>query len=185
MGRIFRYLQYMAPGLAAGAMAWLLFRLFRREPPGGRLRSWTALLFWMYCGGMAAITLFREPGWLLSGLRGNWTPLFDLENLGSRVSLLPFSDIDSLYNVSGNIIMFVPFGFFPSLLRRGFTWRRALAVGLGITCGIECWQLLVGRTTDIDDIILNTLGVFCGYLLWKLLAKLAPGFMKRFQVWEI
>ena len=43
----------------------------------------------------------------------------------------------------------------------------------------------MGRYFDIDDIILNTLGVLCGYLLWKLLAKLAPGFMKRFQVWEI
>ena len=91
----------------------------------------------------------------------------------------------TLFNLIGNIVMFLPFGFFAALLWRGFGWKRALALGLGITCGIECWQLFVGRYFDIDDIILNTLGVLCGYLLWKLLAKLAPGFMKRFQVWEI
>ena len=165
MNRILCYLEYMTPGLAAGALAWLLFRL-RRGRTGGGPRSWAMLLFWMYSGGMAVITLAPEPWWVNFALGGRREP-------------------DSLFNIIGNIVMFLPFGFFAALLWREFGWKRALALGLGITCGIECWQLFVGRYFDIDDIILNTLGVLCGYLLWKLLAKLAPGFMKRFQVWEI
>ena len=50
--------------------------------------------------------------------------------------------------------------FFAALLWRGFNGKRAAALGLMITVCIECWQLLVGRATDVDDIILNTLGVF-------------------------
>lgn len=184
MNRVFSYLEYMTPGLAAGALAWLLFRL-RRGRTGGGPRSWAMLLFWMYSGGMAVITLAPEPWWLNFALGGSREPYFDLSGLAYRVSLIPFSQPDTLFNLIGNIVMFLPFGFFAALLWRGFGWKRALALGLGITCGIECWQLFVGRYFDIDDIILNTLGVLCGYLLWKLLAKLAPGFMKRFQVWEI
>ena len=53
---------------------------------------------------------------------------------------------------------------------------------MSITLFIECWQVCVGRIFDIDDIILNTLGVFCGYLLWLLLKRFVPGFVRRFQV---
>ena len=112
-------------------------------------------------------------------------PYFDLSGLARRISLVHFSQLDSLFNIAGNIVMFLPFGFFGALLWRKFNWKRAFVLGLGITCCIECWQLLVGRTSDIDDIILNTLGVFCGYLLWALLRKLVPSFVKRFHVWEI
>ena len=182
MGRILRYLLFMLPGCCAAAV---LFLPARRRIKGGILRKTAMLLFWLFTGGMAAITLFREPGWLLAGLCGSWTPLFDLGNLGSRISLIPFSDIDNIYNIVGNVVMFVPFGFFAALLWQGFTWRRALAAGLCITGFIECWQLLVGRTTDIDDVILNTLGVFCGYLLWRGLRRLAPRFARRFHVMDI
>ena len=158
MNRILCYLEYMTPGLAAGALAWLLFRL-RRGRTGGGPRSWAMLLFWMYSGGMAVITLAPEPWWVNFALGGSREPYFDLSGLAYRVSLIPFSQPDTLFNLIGNIVMFLPFGFFAALLWRGFGWKRALALGLGITCGIECWQLFVGRYFDIDDIILNTLGV--------------------------
>lgn len=89
------------------------------------------------------------------------------------------------YMLLGNIVMFVPFGFFAALLWRGYNWKRALLTGFCITGFVECWQLCVGRAFDIDDIILNTLGVFCGYLLWKLLKKFASRLARRFQVMDI
>lgn len=183
----------MTPGLTAGALVFLLLLFPRRKCltaqalKSGTLREAAVCLFWMYCGGMAVITLVPEPGWVLFALRGDeWlTPYFDLGGLSHRINLVPFLQSDSLFNVAGNIIMFLPFGFFAALLWRKFDWKRALILGLSITCGIECWQLLVGRTSDIDDIIQNTLGVFCGWLLWVLLKKLAPEFAERFQVWKI
>ena len=193
MERVFRYICFMVPGLIAGALLFLLLlhpRKKRLTAQGLRseiLRETVICIFWIYCGGMAVITLVPEPGWVFFALRGDegLMPYFDLGGLSYRISLVPFSRLDSLFNVVGNVVMFLPFGFFAALLWRKFTWKRALALGLGITCFIECWQLLVGRTSDIDDIILNTLGAFCGYLLWELLRKLAPSFTKRFHVWKI
>lgn len=144
------------------------------------------LLFWMFSGGMAVITLVPTPEWLFLGLtRGVWHLYFDASGLARRTSLIPFSQMDGLFNIIGNIVMFLPFGFFASLLWRKFSGKRALALGLGLTCSVECWQVFVGRIFDTDDIILNTLGVFCGYLLWALLQKSVPNFVRRFHVMDI
>lgn len=149
-------------------------------------------LLWMYCGGMVMLAL--TPYWVSSSLMDvrngyRWNaagyPFFQL----GGVNFIPFqtfrTDGRSLFNLAGNIIMFVPFGFFAALLWRGYTWKRALLTGFCITAFIECWQLCVGRAFDIDDILLNTLGVFCGYLLWAALSKLAPRFTEMFHIWKI
>ena len=78
--------------------------------------------------------------------------------------------------------MFLPFGFFPALVWRGYTWKRALVTGLCVTGFIECWQLLVGRAFDIDDLWLNTLGAMAGFGLLRLLERLAPGQVGMFRV---
>ena len=102
--------------------------------------------------------------------------------LEHRVNLIPFAQGDRLVNIVGNVVMFLPFGFFAALLWRGWNGRRAALAGLGITCCIECWQILAGRHFDVDDIILNTIGVFGGYLLWRMLERLAPRFARKFHV---
>ena len=78
--------------------------------------------------------------------------------------------------------MFLPFGFFPVLLWRGSTWKRALVTGLCVTGFIECWQLLVGWAFDIDDLWLNTLGAMTGFWLLRLLERLAPAQVEKFRV---
>ena len=105
-------------------------------------------LFWMFCGGMALVTL--TPRWVVQALAdllqgcgwdGEGNPFF----APGTVNLVPFRTLGDGYILAGNLIMFLPFGFFPALLWRGCTWKRALAAGLCVTGFIECWQLLVGR----------------------------------------
>lgn len=135
-------------------------------------------LFWMFCGGMAVLTL-TPPGfnWLF---RWSWyLPSFS----SGSVNLAPFQTFtQSGLILLGNIIMFIPFGFLSALLWRGFRWPRSLILGVCITAFIECGQLFVGRAFDIDDIILNTLGVLCGYWLWLLISRLFPAFTRQFRV---
>ena len=139
-------------------------------------------LLWAYCGGMAVLTLVPQPGYVTAALMGHNAPYFDLGGLSQRVNLIPFSQLDSLFNILGNIVMFLPFGFFPSLLWRGFGWRRAVLLSFAVTAFIEFWQLFVGRRFDVDDMIFNALGVFGGFLLGAALQLLLPRLSQQFPV---
>ena len=67
--------------------------------------------------------------------------------LDNSINLIPFSSEGAMtYNL--NIIMFMPFGFLMSL-------------------AIEICQLFNLRATDIDDLMMNTLGALVGYCCWK------------------
>lgn len=82
----------------------------------------------------------------------------------------------------GNVLAFAPFGvFLPVIWRR---WRSLLSVvgaGLAISLALETVQLglsmLVGapyRVADVDDIIINVLGVALGYGLYRAIGLLQP-----------
>ena len=168
------YLVKMLPGmLAALALYGCLYsrRMGKLKTMGlasSRGREAVLVLSWMFCGGMAMVTLTPWGFSLFDVLRWGWAgPFFQL----GYVNLVPFQTFCLsgvlLYTLLGNIIMFLPFGFFPALLWRGYTWKRALVTGLCVTGFIECWQLIVGRAFDIDDLMLNTLGPLCGFWLWR------------------
>ncbi len=76
-------------------------------------------------------------------------------------------------NLAGNVLMFIPLGFLlPAVFPRlGRFWRFLGAVA-AILVLVEVTQLfaLLG-SCDVDDLILNTLGVFMGYILWRLIRK--------------
>ena len=189
-----RYIIRMFPGFLLAALMFLALRPWRVRRLAGQglssslLREAALFLFWLLCGGMAVLTL--TPGWfdwlpLLQGLKPVHGPFFSRGSWNLVPGRCFEGGLWQSYMLLGNIIMFVPFGFFSALLWRGYTWKRAFLTGLGITAFIECWQLCVGRAFDIDDIILNTLGVFCGYLLWQGLRRLVPRFVRRFHVMDI
>ncbi len=76
----------------------------------------------------------------------------------------------------GNILLFIPFGLLLPLLFKGLRkWYRVFLIGFGCTVGIETLQLglrlmcMGWRSFDVDDIILNTLGVIIGYMIYKIL----------------
>jgi len=81
----------------------------------------------------------------------------------------------------GNVIMFFPIGFFFVLLWRRNSWKQILLVGFLTTFCIELIQLFVGRTFDIDDILLNTIGVVLGGLFCRILRRMIPS-LHSFQV---
>jgi glycopeptide antibiotics resistance protein len=88
------------------------------------------------------------------------------------INLVPFHTITrqlasgsraSDLNLIGNVAFFVPLGFLTRLwLRR--TALASVAVGMAVSIGFETLQGIadIGRVVDIDDVILNTLGVAIG-----------------------
>lgn len=67
-------------------------------------------------------------------------------------------------NILGNILIFVPVGILHRLTKRCEMWRTVL-FGALLSLTIEVCQFVLPRTTDIDDLILNTAGTFLGVVL--------------------
>lgn len=96
---------------------------------------------------------------------------------GARVNLLPFHSegLLGLFTYAMNVLLFLPFGFFLPFLWEGFrSVRKALLSGAGFSLFLELAQIPSGRYTDIDDLLMNTLGAFLGYLLWRTLRRKNP-----------
>lgn len=74
----------------------------------------------------------------------------------------------------GNVLMLIPFGFLAPLLWERLRWWRVLPAGLGFILVVELLQPLTGRSFDIDDVLLNFLGVLAGALLSTLVQVLLP-----------
>ena len=110
---------------------------------------------------------------------GNIQPLiFDgAQMFPPRVNFLPLVyllnyDIfkEMLINVIGNTTMFIPLGIvWPSVFKQLNTHGKVLLSGVATSLLIEILQLpFFDRVTDVDDLILNSLGFAAGYGIYLL-----------------
>ena len=77
----------------------------------------------------------------------------------------------ALKNLLGNIIPFVPFGFLLPIAYRKFNSAiKVLSAGFVSILSIEIFQFFTKLGSfDVDDIILNMIGIICGYLMFLLI----------------
>ena len=70
---------------------------------------------------------------------------------------------DFFYYISGetigNFLMFLPFGILYPLSQKEPTWKKCVIGGLVAVAVIEILQPIFGRAFDMNDIILNSLGI--------------------------
>lgn len=76
----------------------------------------------------------------------------------------------------GNLMMFMPFGILYPLTKKEMTWKEVLFTGIIFSAGIEILQPVLGRSFDINDIIMNSLGV--------LIATFIFFFVREYFVWK-
>jgi glycopeptide antibiotics resistance protein len=98
----------------------------------------------------------------------NWMPFKTIRAyLMGRFSLMKAG-----VNLIGNIVLLVPVGFLAGMIHPRMTWGQSLAVGLAVSISIEAIQGIFRLgIVDVDDVILNTLGVLAGHALFVWLAK--------------
>ena len=95
-----------------------------------------------------------------------------------RVNLEPFKTIDIYQTfgkqVLGNFVMLLPLGIYLPLLytrlRKAYSFFAVLLICFLVSVCIELLQLATSyRSTDIDDVILNTLGGCTGFIIYLLI----------------
>lgn len=184
MGEIASYLIQMVLPALMGALLWAATRPWRRRRlarkgrRSGPFREGALLLFFMFLIGLLALTLTPAGFWdtVLTGRKPQLPPPFQ-----GGVNLIPFRRSWQLLcyyvrndlwaavwvNFPGNIVMFMPVGFFAGLLLDKPRWWKGTLLTAGLSLFIEIFQLFISRGTDVDDLILNTLGGLLGYLAFR------------------
>ena len=73
-----------------------------------------------------------------------------------------------IINLFGNIIMFIPFGFLGWLNAKYFSFKKLIVDFLSVLIIVEALQYLTRLGVfDIDDLALNSLGVWIGFQMRK------------------
>ncbi len=105
--------------------------------------------------------------------------LFPFGHTSHVLNLVPFRDLQTtlpadqlarwfMIQLGGNVALYVPFGFFVPLAVPALDDpRRMIPAGTALSSAIETAQYVfpLGRTASTTDVLTNTLGVLCGYLL--------------------
>lgn len=97
-----------------------------------------------------------------------------------EINLIPFNS-EGIRTYILNIIMFMPLGFLLPLIWEKF--RNAVKVfytGLGFSLAIEICQLFNHRATDIDDLMMNSLGAVLGYFIWVCVSNLFNSISEKY-----
>lgn len=116
--------------------------------------------------------------------------LLSTEGASSGINLTPFTEMTRysigsksfFYNVIGNILLFIPFGYFVSTYLNAKKTSQILIVSVLISLTAELIQYKIGRAFDVDDIILNVIGSLIGFLAYlglKGIKRKLPTFLKN------
>ena len=70
-------------------------------------------------------------------------------------------------NVIGNIMLFIPFGYFVSYyIKVKKKWFIPIIITMITSLTIELIQMGIGRSFDVDDILLNVIGGLFGFICY-------------------
>ena len=190
MNSILQYVQDMGFFMLILLPLIIIVRVFlnKRSPVKVNILHETGvILFFMIFAGLLSQTILPEvhtEAGRVTLTNGNH----------QAINLEPFRVIEETYNAIryldlwqpflinfvGNIVMFIPIGFFLPLLWEKFNaaWRT-IAAGFLLSLLIEILQLPQMRSSDVDDLWLNTLGTFFGYLAYRSIPNKAK---RRFKL---
>ncbi|MDN3436537.1 VanZ family protein [Planococcus sp. APC 3900] len=152
-------------------LVYLLVSTFFKRNYYGMGQFTLVLSFAIYLLSMLHLVIF--PIEVNLGEYRNLTPWYKAANF------IPILTIDVKTFVL-NVIMLVPFGMYlPFLNRKIQSIKQAARLGFYVSLSFELTQLVIrillgsGRSTDINDLIANTLGAVIGFLLIRKVSKIS------------
>lgn len=121
--------------------------------------------FILYVMALFRVVTFQDVSWSSS----NFIPFKEMFRYDFGTTMF-------YKNVVGNMLMFIPYGFFASyFLKLKKPWS-ILGLTFLVSITIETTQLLIGRVFDIDDIVLNIVGGLLGFTIFYVVDKLKSKF---------
>ena len=145
---------------------------FRKNQNSHTAKKLFSCLFVCYMVGLVELVL------LLNVMQSFW--YWIIYRMDSGIALrffeLTFNLIPDFWHhinseVVGNLIMFIPFGILYSLAAKEPSIKNTILTGFICTLAIEVLQPVFGRAFDINDVILNLMGVVVGTAIFFMSSK--------------
>ena len=160
---------------------WIIYRLYNvvKNKRINIVREVILFIFFVYFLFLLLLTIFKGGRIEFSNQFNSF--MYREHGLLGIINIVPIKETintfmhsetgmrNSLRNLIGNILVFMPLGFFIPLLFDKFNnLKKVLKVGCLSSLAIELSQLFVGSNVcDIDDVIYNTLGALAGFICYK------------------
>lgn len=136
------------------------------------------LVFIGYLCLMIRLLIFKYPYEQMLSVMESWNKNVILEGIESAnftffKTVKMYIDyaymLNSFENLIGNVAIFIPFGYLlPIVCKRAENLWISLLYAFLMTSAIEGFQLVSGLGVfDVDDILLNMIGAFTGFALYK------------------
>ena len=146
------------------------------------IKKYSILLFSVYLAFLVVVIILKFPTGLVSGTIKSWmnggtfyrmTPQFvPFKTIIEYVGMVQSIHDWFFKNLACNLIMFMPYGFLlPFMIqRKKRTGIKVVLSGCIASAAIEVFQYMTALgLCDIDDVILNTMGVALGYGIYKII----------------
>ena len=166
-------------GICIVMIGWIIFRvLANRKTKSFNWKNEAIQLLFL----INLLVIYRMTFHPFEKVDGQVQPLlFDIATVWPfRMNLVPFVNMldydskrDLLLNIIGNSTMFIPTGIMTPLIYKHMdSFKKVTLTGFLISLTIEIIQLpFAVRATDVDDLILNTIGCMAGYGIYWLVRR--------------
>lgn len=191
-----KYIGPLVIYMVIAAVIYIPCRLLHLKRKRQVFADWHELflfLFWIYVFGVFSQTVLPKlsMGFLDNGefyfevyvpprTAPNFIPFATLrlfwENRGNSLDWSAMSVV----NLLGNLLLFLPIGFLlPAVYPRQRRFYRVFLLSFLGILGVEVLQYFFGRVADVDDMLLNSIGIVIGYFLFTVWMRIYKTLQKR------
>ena len=179
-GTILGYFLQAVPITIVVGISYAVCRLVFLKQRNGNI-AWMPetmrLLFVCYLTGLCSLVILPVGFWLdvFDGIFFGWWeemgPFFRLGEISLIATIVKC--LSGEYSLGswvkemliGNVLMFIPFGFFFLFVTEKLNRKNIFAIAVAVPIIVELFQLILGRSFDIDDLICNFLGIIIGFFI--------------------
>lgn len=156
-------------------LIWIFYRIIIiRKTKLNKLREAALSIFFVYFLVVIYFTFFKSGVLAINLDQSRYMNIIPLKETVKMFKDNYMGLGNSLYNVLGNILLFMPLGFFiPMLFKKCNNSKKILLYGFTASFTIEGIQYFTAMNiADVDDIIFNTLGALLGLICYRIFYKI-------------